>query len=332
MIPTQALTYLAAALLLAYALLSTITSSPAASALTLKTRALSQGQALSLVAISQLLGFGAASLLLGSTLPSWFVLLNDSRSLPLLLSALLAALSWLLITWQRRLPSSATQALIGGLIGAYLMACQQENQLPFPLTSPWLLVPLLLAPPLIFLLSYLLVFPLFSLTQETYPAQINQNARTVLVLASSLTALAQGLLAGQRLLPLAGLILALGSGQASSHFILYLLLALALVLGACRASSRISYHLTQQLVRSGPFRAAIAQSSSALALLLTQALWSAPLSPSQATCSALLGAGSNQSLSGVQPRRILALLTSWALTLPINILTAGAIYYLLTLA
>lgn len=331
MLPHPTLLYLTSAALLAYALLSTITSSPAASALTLKTRALSQRQALGLIALFQLLGFGAASLLLGPLLPSWFVFLKDGSSLPLLLAGLLAALAWLLVTWRRRLPSSATQALLGGLVGAYLLASYQGTQLPFPLASIWLLAPLLLAPPLLFLLGYLLVFPLFSLTQETYPAQVNQNARTILVLASALTALAQGLLAGQRLLPLAGLILALGDGQTSSQLALHFLLALALGLGACQASSRISYKLSQQLVRSGPFRAAIAQGSSALALLLAQALWAAPLSPSQATSSALLGAGSNQSFSGIQPNRVLALLASWLLTLPVTALTAAAIYYLLTL-
>ena len=88
----------------------------------LATRSLTPRVALPLAAmlnfIGALLGQGLAQVI-GTQLLTPPV---DSPGLTLVLAALLAAIAWNLATWWRGLPSSSSQALIGGLAGAGLAA------------------------------------------------------------------------------------------------------------------------------------------------------------------------------------------------------------------
>src|SRR5512135_3261020 len=80
-------------------------------------RALSGRQALSITAIAHFVGpflFGVA---VATTLGN--EVLNDSQlRMSVVLSALVSAIIWNLITWWLGIPSSSSHALVGGLIGA----------------------------------------------------------------------------------------------------------------------------------------------------------------------------------------------------------------------
>src|SRR5947207_2399579 len=89
-------------------------------ATSVSTRALSPRVALGMAAVFNLLGsfFGAN---VAKTVGSGIITLPPgSSSLVVVFAALVGAFAWNLLTWYLGLPSSSSQALIGGLVGAAL--------------------------------------------------------------------------------------------------------------------------------------------------------------------------------------------------------------------
>ena len=85
------------------------------------TRAARPGQALALAAFFNLLG----PLLVGSAVASaigGIVAIDRSEAVAVIGAGLLAAVAWNLVTWRWGLPSSSGHALVGGLVGAALVA------------------------------------------------------------------------------------------------------------------------------------------------------------------------------------------------------------------
>jgi PiT family inorganic phosphate transporter len=85
------------------------------------TRAARPGQALALAAVFNLLG----PVLVGGAVASaigGIVTIGSSEAVQVIAAGLLGAVSWNLVTWRWGLPSSSGHALVGGLVGAALVA------------------------------------------------------------------------------------------------------------------------------------------------------------------------------------------------------------------
>jgi PiT family inorganic phosphate transporter len=111
--------YLAFALALGFALTNGFHDASNSIATLVATRAASPARALALAAVFNMLG----PLLLGAAVASTIAgiaAVPEDEMVAVVGSALLAAVSWNLLTWWRGLPSSSGHALVGGLVGAAL--------------------------------------------------------------------------------------------------------------------------------------------------------------------------------------------------------------------
>ncbi len=84
------------------------------------TRAARPGPAIAMATVFTMLGPILMATAVAETIGG-IVRLEQSQTLLVLLSALLAGLIWNMLTWYRGLPSSSSHALIGGLVGAGLV-------------------------------------------------------------------------------------------------------------------------------------------------------------------------------------------------------------------
>jgi PiT family inorganic phosphate transporter len=114
---------LAAAILLALAFAATNGLHDASNAIAtlVATRAARPRQALALAAVFNMLG----PLLVGAAVASaiaGIVTVQRSEAVGVIAAGLLAAVAWNLVTWRWGLPSSSGHALVGGLVGAALVA------------------------------------------------------------------------------------------------------------------------------------------------------------------------------------------------------------------
>src|SRR5205823_4524061 len=90
----------------------------------------------------------------------------------LLLAALLGALAWNVATWWLGLPSSSSHALIGGLVGAALVA-DGASAVNWDGLVHSVLVPAVVAPLLGFGLAFLLMALVFVAFQRARPASVS---------------------------------------------------------------------------------------------------------------------------------------------------------------
>lgn len=303
-------------------------------AIAVKTRALTSRVALTTSALFNLLGMLIAGIILTITSNHWLTVPHNSIGLGMVLTALTTANIWGLITWWFRMPSSSTHALIGGLAGAAWSASTVGLGTHNPFTDPligFIVIPLILAPILLFALSWTLVFPFYRLLQRAYPSTVNRTSRSILSLANSLVSLIHGIQTGQRTIVIFTVIaLSTGISTATHPLTIAASLAIILALGTARGSSRIGYTFAHQMVRIDPFRGAVAQSTSALALVLLQFFLNTPVSSSHLTASSALGAGVNQRYSAVRPKIVLRIVLTWILTLPASALLSAILFLALS--
>ena len=85
------------------------------------TKVLSPFSAVLLAAVFNFLAFLIFPLKVASTLQKG-VIHQEVISLTLIASAVIAAITWNLITWWKGLPSSSSHTLVGGLVGAALVS------------------------------------------------------------------------------------------------------------------------------------------------------------------------------------------------------------------
>lgn len=294
---------------------------PNAVAVAIRTRALTAKYALGISAAMNFIGFSAAAVVFTSLADKWLTLPSNNVGLAMMLTALIAQISWGLITFWLRLPSSSTHALLGGLLGATWATRSVGITVGLPFaesTVALFALVLLVVPLLIFGVSWLLVIPLSSWVARSYPRQVNKVSRNSLSIANSLISLIHGVQIGQRSIMIF-LMICLAGGLATDTWLITiagLFCALILAVGTLMGGGRIGHTFAYKMVRIDPFRGSVAQGSTATFMILGQLLIDAPISSSHLAASSVLGAGLNQRFSSVRPGIVLKLLLTWFFTIP----------------
>ena len=252
-------------------------------AVPVRTRALGEHSALYLAALFNVLGVVGAFLLLGEYSASWVSAPEGITGLNGIVASLLVCAIWGVLTWFLRLPSSSTHALVGALAGVSWWtqtridsAAEGFGSLAFlPHIFGATLLPLFYLPPLIFLLSWLMVVPFYRLVVGHNPRLVNQHAREVLAVSASAISLLHGLQTGylylllwallsERIMDPALIQSLTWGGMLLGTFII----ALSLGAGTLTGGRRIGYTFAYKMVRLDPFRGAVAQGTTAVVQVL----------------------------------------------------------------
>ena len=300
-------------------------------AVPVRTRALGERSALYLAALFNVLGVVGAFLLLGEYSASWVSAPEGTTGLNGIVAALLVCAIWGVLTWFLRLPSSSTHALIGALAGVSWWtqtrsdsAAEGFGSLAFlPHIFGATLLPLFYLPPLIFLLSWLMVVPFYRLVVGHNPRLVNQHAREVLAVSASAISLLHGLQTGYLYLLLWALLserimdpALLQSLTRGGMLLGALIIALSLGAGTLTGGRRIGYTFAYKMVRLDPFRGAVAQGTTAVVQVLGYFLLQVPFSSSRLATASALGAGVNQRFNALKSRIVLQILLVWLVTIP----------------
>ena len=115
---------------------------------------------------------------------------NPSESIPLLLAALVAAVSWNLFTWWRAIPSSSSHALIGGLVGAGVAKVGTGSLVASGLIKT--IVFIVLAPMMGFVLGALLMLIVSWLFFRTTTRRVDTWFRRLQLVSAALYSLGHG--------------------------------------------------------------------------------------------------------------------------------------------
>jgi len=301
-------------------------------AVAVRTRALTPSVAVILAAFFNLVGALLGSGLVVVLIRTWLTLPGGNAGLIIMASALAAAALWGLFTWWRRMPSSATHALLAGIaggIGAWALVAGEE--LPDSVQEIWgqILLPLLMSPVLAFILGFVLVYPFVWISRYAPPSKVHTGSRRAQAVMAAAFALGHGIQDGQRSMGIitVGLVFAGLAGTPSVPLWTQLYAAVLLAVGSLFGGWRISHTLSERLVTMDPLRGVISQGLASAMLFLGALTLHMPLSSTHTLASAVVGAGANQRFGAVRWPLVGRMLAIWALTLVASGLL-GATFFL----
>ncbi len=297
------------------------------------TRALSPKKALILASICEFIGpflFGTAvAHMIGKNIidTSAFDPGTLNISVLLIIAALMGAIVWNLITWFWGLPSSSSHALIGGMVGAVLVAYGPDKILWNGLL--YVLGSLVLSPLLGLWVGWLFLKITFRATREATP-KINYFFNRAQIPASIALALSHGANDAQKSMGLISISLVI-LGFSPTFYVPWWVVAscaLAIALGTASGGWKIIKTMGSKIYRLRSVHAFCAQTSSA-AVILGAALVGGPVSTTHVVSSSIMGVGAGQRISAVRWGVAKNIIMAWFITIPASAVMAGLSFYLM---
>ncbi len=264
--------------------------------------------------VGALLGVGVAKTI--KDILTGFDGLTPNHALTVVLSALVGAIVWNLITWYFGIPSSSSHALIGGLIGVGLAAGvigrlgQGRRQGRHPDG----------AQPRDGLLRRV---PRHARDHVDLPARPTRT-RSTAASASSQTvsaaalSLGHGLQDAQKTMGVIVLALIAGGEHTGDDIPLWVILAAAgaISLGTMSGGMRIMRTMGRRIIALDPPRGFAAESTAAVVLYGMAIGLHAPVSTTHTMTSAVMGAGATKRFSAVRWGVARSIITAWVITIP----------------
>jgi len=244
-------------------------------------------------------------------------------------AALVGAIVWNLLTWRLGIPSSSSHALIGGLLGATIVA-EGVDAVIWGGVVDKVLIPLVLSPVLGLTLGFLLMVVLLNAFRRARPRQLNDRFRRLQVLSAAFMAFSHGSNDAQKTMGIMTLALFTAGVIPTVEVPLWVILvsASAISLGTAAGGWRIIKTMGQKVVKLDPVHGFAAETTAAT-IILTASRFGLPVSTTHVISSAIMGVGSSIRLSAVRWGVAGNIVTAWVLTLPAAGLAAGLAYLVL---
>jgi PiT family inorganic phosphate transporter len=257
----------------------------------------------------------AATIAKGIVNPS---VLAGGEGLVLVLAALLGAMMWNLITWYLTIPSSSSHALIGGVIGATIVASGAGAVNVHNLVQS-VIVPAILSPFICGFVALLGTFAAYRLIRMLRKGEAVRGYRIGQVGSAALVSLAHGTNDAQKTMGVISLALIAHGDISAAHFYVPLWVkvgcALAIALGTATGGWRIINTMGNRLTNVESPQGFAAESSSA-AVILASSYYGYPLSTTQVVSGGVTGAGLGKRLASVHWDVIGQMVTAWVFTIP----------------
>jgi PiT family inorganic phosphate transporter len=230
---------------------------------------------------------------------------------------LVGAIAWNLATWYFGLPSSSSHALIGGVVGAVLVAAGTGAVDGGNLVTK-LIIPALIAPTLAFVVAALAITVAYRIIGALHPGPVTRGFRLGQILSGGLLSLAHGTNDAQKTMGVITLALIANgnlASDASTPTWVIVSAATAIALGTYSGGWRIIKTVGTRIIKMDAAQGFSAQSSGA-AVILAASHFGYPLSTTHVISGGVMGAGAAKRLSAVRWGVAGNMVGAWLLTLP----------------
>ena len=253
---------------------------------------------------------------------------EGSHGLVIVMCGLLGAITWNLITWWLGLPSSSSQALIGGLVGAAIAAGADTD---WTVVVDKVVLPMLISPVVAFSLGFAAMLGILWAFRRANPGRANRGFKLAQTFSAAAMALGHGLQDAQKTMGVIFLALLTGGyvaeGDPLPLWVIFVSAA-AISLGTWSGGWRIMRTLGRRIIHLDPARGFAAESVAASVLYSTAYVFEAPISTTHTITSAVMGVGATKRLSAVRWGVARSILTAWVLTFPAAALVAALCYWI----
>jgi PiT family inorganic phosphate transporter len=245
-------------------------------------------------------------------------------SLEILFAGLVGAILWNLATWAASLPSSSSHALIGGVVGAALVARGGDAVNSDGLFSE-VIIPAVIAPLTAGVVGLVATFVAYRIRRPLVRGRADRGYRLGQLGSASLVSLAHGTNDAQKTMGIIVLaLIAHGSMDAVSVSIplwVKLSAATAIAVGTYMGGWRIIRTLGKRVTGEVESPRGFAAETSAGGVILASSYYGFPLSTTHVTSGAVIGSGLGKQLAKVRWGLAARMVTAWLVTLP----AAGAV-------
>jgi PiT family inorganic phosphate transporter len=296
------------------------------------TRVLSPRSAVVLAGFFNFIAFAVFGVHVAHTIARGTV--NPSVVTPaLVLSALLGAVTWNMLTWWFGLPTSSSHALIGGFVGSALVAEGPSAIVSSGVTRTALFI--VVSPMVGLVLGFLLMLAVVWIVHRWTPRRVDKLFRRLQLVSATMFSLGHGSNDAQKT---AGIITALlystGQLQGEFHVPFWVVLASygAIGLGTVSGGWRIVRTMGMNITKLQPVGGFCAETAGAIALFGASAA-GIPVSTTHTITGAIVGAGvsATRKFSAVKWGVAGRIVWAWVLTMPLAGMAGAAIWFALRL-
>lgn len=250
-------------------------------------------------------------------------------TMPVVIAAVLAAITWNIVTWYFGIPASSSHALVGGLVGAVIMAQGIRAIQSSGLVK--ILIALFISPILGIVVGYFLMQLVLFLARGATP-RINWFFRRAQLITAVSLALSHGANDAQKTMGIITLGLVV-EGTLTQFVVPTWVIALsagAIALGTATGGWRLIKTLGGRIYKIRPVHGFVSQIAGAT-IILGSALLGGPVSTTQVMSSSIMGTGSAERVSKVRWQVGYEMVWAWMLTIPITAVLAALLYFPLKL-
>jgi PiT family inorganic phosphate transporter len=258
----------------------------------------------------------------------------------LILSCLVGAVGWNILTWYFGLPTSSSHALIGGLIGAALVKAGPGALMWTDLSKT--LAFILIAPALGMTLGILSNTIATWMLQHAAPGPVHWWSRRLQLVSSALYSLGHGANDAQKTMGIIAALLVSMRSQVPelqnlpdwvmpapnwTELPLWIILAAhtAIALGTLSGGWRIVRTMGMKLTELNPTSGVCAETAGAITLFVATNL-KIPVSTTHTITGAIVGVGASRRLSAVRWGIAASIIWAWVLTIPAAATVSALVY------
>ncbi|MDR0506455.1 MAG: inorganic phosphate transporter [Dysgonamonadaceae bacterium] len=280
-------------------------------------------------------------------------------TLPVILSGLLAAISWNLLTWWLGIPSSSSHTLIGGFMGAAIASAWNIDVIHW---VDWvsssgkmnkgvvtIAMFIILAPLIGMIVSIFFTTCVFWICRKANPHKANKWFKKLQLVSSGLFSIGHGLNDSQKVMGIIGAALIAATNDpaianimpnwmhmhsikemADNNQLAWVPFACftVIALGTMSGGWKIIKTMGSRITKVNPLEGVVAETSGALTLYLTEIL-KIPVSTTHTITGAIMGVGAFKRLTAVRWGVTINLLWAWILTIPVSALLAAMFYFII---
>lgn len=262
---------------------------------------------------------------------------NNPAFLWVVLSGLIGAIAWDLITWFWGIPTSSSHALIGGLAGAGIAYSGINSIRWFKLEEAMIFIPL--APIIGFVVGFAFMVMLYWFFRKWHPMKVDNFFRKGQLFSAALYSLGHGGNDAQKTM---GVILALliAAGLVSENTTLsiehwdtlWIILScqLAMAIGTALGGWKIVKTMGMKLTKLKPIHGFAAETAGAATLFLATSL-GIPVSTTHTIGGSIIGVGATTNLAGIKWKTAAKIVVAWIVTIPCSAIAAALFFYLVKL-
>lgn len=258
-------------------------------------------------------------------------LVNGSLEQYVIVSALIAAIIWDLITWYVGIPSSSSHALIGGLIGASITYARSFDKIIWSGVWEKIVLPLLTSPIIGFLAGYLIMSLLFELLRPFTQKLVNRYFSKLQILSAALMSYSHGNNDAQKSMGIITLALVSGgllSKDTGIPLWVKIACAISMAMGTSIGGWKIIKTMGVNMIRLQPIGGFAAETAAAAVIEAATSI-GAPVSTTHVISSTIMGVGAAKRFSAVKWTLARSIVFAWILTIPVTAIIGALITLLI---